>query len=109
MAEKLPEKSMPEFKIGKEQIDELKTVSAVTKVLAENPELAKEIAEIFEQVAMEKERELVERITSLLAEKVKDIPADKIKAAFFYWYIWYFPPEPRKHLYQYPRPFPQWR
>jgi len=105
MAE-IPEKRMPEFKIGTEQIENLKTVSAVTKVLAENPALTEEIAEIFKQIAIEKEKELVERVTAVLADKV-EVPVDKIKAAFWYWYIWYFPPEPRKILYNYP--YIHWR
>jgi len=108
MEGKLPEKKMPEFKIGMEQTDELRTVSAVTKILAENPALAQEIADIFKQVAMEKERELIERVTNLLAEKVTEVPADKIKAAFYIWYIWYFPPEPKFHLYYFP-PRAPWR
>jgi hypothetical protein len=57
-------------------------------MLAENPGLAKEMAEIFEQVAKEKEKELTERISKLLAEKVKDVSVDRIGAAMQYWYPW---------------------
>jgi hypothetical protein len=107
MEKKLPRKKLPEFKIGKEQIDELKTVSAVTKILAENPKLATEIAEIFNQVAEEKERELVEKVTKLLSEKVKEVPPEKIRAAFGHWCPWYLPPPvPARFLYRSPEPFP---
>ncbi len=87
MGEKIPKKSMPEFEIASEQVNELKAVSAVTKVLADNPQVIKEISEIFKQVEMEKERELVEKVTKLLAEKVTEVPAEQIKAAFNYWYL----------------------
>jgi hypothetical protein len=112
MGEELPKKEMPAFKIGKEQIDVLNTVSAVTNALANTPGLAEDIAEIFKEVAMEKDRELVKRVTELLATKV-DVSPEKIKAAFDYWYIWYLPPEPSGRWittgwYHYPRPFWYW-
>ena len=87
MAEELPKRKMPEFKIGKEYMDNLKTVAAVTDVLSKDEELVKQIAEIFKEVAMEKERELINRVTELIAEKVTTVPADKIKASFDYWYV----------------------
>ena len=86
--EKIPKAKIPESEIGKEDIEELKTVSTITKMLADHPELTKEMAEIFKQVAMEKEKELTERISKLLAEKVKEIPADRIGATMPYWYPW---------------------
>ena len=86
--EKMPKGKIPEAEIGKEQAEELKAVSAVTKMLAENPDLAKEMAKIFEQVAKEKEKELTEKISKLLADKVKEIPADRISAAMPFWYPW---------------------
>ena len=100
MAEELPKRKMPEFKIGKEQMDNLKTVAAVTDVLSKNPDLAKEIANIFKEVAEEKERELVKRVTELLAEKVKTVSPEQIQASFDYWYIWYFPPETMSFMWQ---------
>jgi phenylpyruvate tautomerase PptA (4-oxalocrotonate tautomerase family) len=84
---------MPEFEIGKEQIENLKAVAAVTKALSEDKELAKKIANVFKQVAEEKEKELVERVTNLLAEKVKDVSTEQMKASFNFWYLCYFPPE----------------
>jgi hypothetical protein len=86
--EKMPKGKIPDAEVGKEQAEELKAVSAITKMLAEKPEIAKEMAEIFEQVAKEKEKELTERISKLLAEKVKDIPADRISGSMQYWYPW---------------------
>jgi hypothetical protein len=102
MGEKLPRKKMPEFKIADKKIRELKTVSAVTKVLSENPELAEEIAEIFKKVAKEKDRELAEKVTSFLIEKVPEVSAADIKAAFGLWYILLTPPEPRTSLHYLP-------
>ena len=87
MAESLPKKEMDEFEIDSEKANELKTVAAVTKVLSENPQLSKEIANIFIEVEMKKERELVERVTKALAEKVTDVKPEEIKAAFNYWYL----------------------
>ncbi len=86
--EKIPRGKIPETEIAKEQAEQLKTVSAVTKMLAEDPSLAKEMAEIFEQIAKEKEKELTERVSRLLATKVKEIPADRISASMQYWYPW---------------------
>ncbi len=87
MDENIPTKKMKEFEINDEKISELKTVAAVTKVLSENPQLSGEIAHIFKEVEMEKERELVERVTKVLAEKVPDVKSEEIKAAFNYWYL----------------------
>jgi len=84
----MPKGKIPETEIAKEQAEQLKAVSAVTKMLAEDPSLAKEMAEIFEQITKEKEKELTERISRLLAAKVKDIPADRIGASMPYWYPW---------------------
>ena len=81
MEDKPPKRKMPEFEISKEQTDELRTISAVTKVLADNPELIKEIVDIFKQVEMEKEQELVDRVSKLLAEKVAVKP-ELISAVF---------------------------
>ena len=107
MGEKLPKKKIPEFKIAKEKIRELKTVSAVTKVLSENPALAEEIAGIFKEVAIEKDRELIERVTSLLVARVPEVSTADIKAAFDLWYILYSPPEPRTALHYLPSRSPR--
>jgi len=70
MEEKPTKRKMPEFEISKEQTEELRTISAVTKALADNPELIKEIVAIFKQVEMEKQQELTDRVSKLLAENV---------------------------------------
>jgi hypothetical protein len=93
MDEKLPKRKMPEFEIGKEQMENLKTVAAVTKMLTEDKMLAREIADVFKQVAIEKDRELIDRVTNVLAQRVKEVSAEQIRTAFNYWYIWYLPPE----------------
>lgn len=93
MDENLRKAKMPEFEIGKEQMENIKTVAAVSKTLAEDPELTMQIAKIFRDVAMAKERELMEQVTAALAEKVQGISPEQLKAAFNYWYIFYLPPE----------------
>jgi hypothetical protein len=74
MEDKPPKRKMPEFEISKEQTEELRTISAVTKALADNPELIKEIVAIFKQVEMEKQQELTDRVSKLLAENVSVKP-----------------------------------
>ncbi len=93
MDENLRKARMPEFEIGKEQMENIKTVAAVSKTLSDHPDLAKQIAEIFNEVAKAKERELIEKVTNLLAEKVTGISPEQLKSAFNYWYIFYIPPE----------------
>ena len=87
VGENLPKRKMGEFKISDEQVNQLKTISAVTKMLADNPQMTKEIADIFVEIEIEKQRELVERVTKLLAEKVPEVSSDQIKATFSYWYM----------------------
>jgi acetolactate synthase small subunit len=87
MVENLPKKGTREFEIDDEKLNELKTVAAVTKIMSEDRQLTKEIAEIFIDVEKKKERELVERVTKALAEKVTDVKPEEIKAAFSYWYL----------------------
>ena len=86
--EKMPKGKIPEADVGKEQAEELKTVSAVTRMLSDNPNLVKEMADIFEQIAKEKERELTERISKLIASKVQDISPERVGASMQYWYPW---------------------
>jgi hypothetical protein len=85
MTEKIPKRKISKFKIGKEQTDELKTISAITKVLAEQPQLANELAEIFVEVEMEKQRKLTEKVSKLLADNLKEFPIQKISASFDQW------------------------
>jgi hypothetical protein len=100
----MTEKKEPEWEIQNEKAREFNTVSLITKFLAENPELAVEIAVIFKEVETQKERILVERITNLLAEKVPGVEPEMVKSTFTYWYLvsgqWiHIPP---------PRPMGQW-
>lgn len=87
MDKELPKRRMPEFKIGNEYMENLKTVAAVTDVLSKDEDLVKQIADVFNRIAMEKQNQLVDEVTALIAEKVTTVPADKIKASFDYWYI----------------------
>lgn len=86
-------KKMPEFKIEKEQMENLKVVAAITKMFSEDPDLVSEIAKIFKEVAEEKDRELVDKVTNHLAKRAKELSPEKLKAAFNFWYICYLPPE----------------
>jgi hypothetical protein len=85
MTEKIPKRKIPKFKIGEEQTDELRTISAITKILAEKPELTNEIAEIFIEVEMKKQRELTEKVSKVLAENLKELPIQRISASFEKW------------------------
>src|SRR5271157_3164627 len=82
-----PKRKMPEFDMKDEKVEEIKTVAAVTKMLAENPQIALEIADIFKDAEMEKQRKIVEGVTKLLAEKVAAVSPEQIEATFAYWYL----------------------
>ncbi len=85
MAEDIPKRKMPKFKISEDEADELKTISAITGLLAEKPQVASDIADIFIEVEMEKEQELTRRISAKLSENLKELPTEKISASFGSW------------------------
>jgi hypothetical protein len=88
LGEEIPKREIPTFKVQKEQAEELRTVSAITKILAENPELTKEISDTFIQVRREAQAKLEEKVSGMIAEKLKDVPAEQIGKLVPYWYPW---------------------
>ena len=93
MTEKIPARKLPKIKISKERIEDLKTISAMTKMLAEDSELTKKIADAFLMSTQVDPKdkvvaliELKEAVTKLVSDKLKTIPADKIATLFPYWY-----------------------
>lgn len=93
MTEKIPARKLPDIKISKEKMENLKTVSAMINMLAEDAELTKKIAEAFlmSTQADPKDKvvaqvELKEKVTKLVADKLSKIPADKIANLYPYWY-----------------------
>jgi len=106
MGEEIPKKKLPEIEITKETINDLKVLSAITNTLAENPPLINEIANIFKQFPKEGRSELVNKITIVLAKKIKNIPADELQASSDIWIPWLFPPEDSRFP---PEAPPMWR
>lgn len=93
--EMIPRRGLPEFKISKEQAEEVRAVSAITKMLADDPELSKKIAGAFVEAsrAEPKDRlvtqiELKEKVTRMVAEKLKDVPAAQVARLYPYWYVY---------------------
>ena len=84
---------MPRFEITEDQKNNLKTISAVSKMLAEDPTLAKEIASVFDEVTQSKDKELADRVSKILSEKVAGVKEEDAKALFRFWFILYLPPE----------------
>ncbi len=90
--ERITERKLPEFKITKEHIQELKTTSAILNMLADNPDLTKRIAQAFVRASSVKAEdraiaslELKEQVTKMVAEKLKDIPVDQIEKYYPIW------------------------
>lgn len=90
--EKIPERKLPEFKITKEHIQELKTTSAILNMLADNPDLTKRIAEAFVKSSSVKAEdrvyaglELKEKVNNMVAEKLKDISIEQVDRYFPIW------------------------
>jgi len=93
MDSKLEKRKMPKFELNADQKDNLETFSAVSKMLAEDPTIGKEIADIFNEVTKAKEKELIDRVSQLISEKVRNVKLDSVKAVFPFWFIFYLPPE----------------
>jgi len=86
--EKIPKRDFSSFKVQEGQAEELRTVSAITKMLADDPELTKEISDIFVQVRKEAQAQLEERVSKRMAEKLRDISAEQVGKVVPYWYPW---------------------
>jgi len=89
---------MPKFEITDEKKNNLRTISAVSKMLADDPTLAKEIADVFDEVMRQKEKELIEKVSKLLSERVPDVEMKNAEQIFPIWYIMYFQPEKMEDL-----------
>jgi hypothetical protein len=91
MGEKIPERKLPEFKISKEQAERLRTVSAITKILADDPELTKNIANEFVKAFSSGDPIpahiiMRDKISRMIADKVKDLGVDRVVELYPYWY-----------------------
>lgn len=93
MGVKPERRKMKRFEITDDKRENLRTISAVSKMLADDPTLAKEIADVFDEVAKAKEEELIDRVSKLLSERVAGVKMESAKAIFPVWYIMYFQPE----------------
>ncbi|MCP8306568.1 MAG: hypothetical protein H3Z49_05665 [archaeon] len=88
--ERIPERKLPEFKISKEQAERLRTVSAITKILADDPELTKNIANEFVKAASSRDPipaniVMREKISRMIVEKVKDLSVERVTELYPYW------------------------
>jgi hypothetical protein len=90
--ERIPERKLPEFKITNEHIQQLKTTSAILNMLADNTDLTKRIAQAFVKASSVKAEDrllasmdLKDQVTKMVAEKLKDVPADQIEKYYPIW------------------------
>jgi aspartyl-tRNA synthetase len=106
MAPKVPSKisgrKLPEIKISKAQIEKMKMTAAVLEMLADKPDLIKRIAEEYVAAlsATREDRviagiELKQKVTAIVAETMRKIPADQIEKYYPVWsniiYKFYIP------------------
>lgn len=85
MAAEIPERELPKFKVTEEQVEELKAISAITSMLAEDPKFIKDIAKTIKEVSKTYEKELKEKVSGMIAEKV-DIEVGKVAKIFPHWF-----------------------
>lgn len=95
---KIPERKLPELKITKEATQKMKVMSVILDMLSKNPDLTKRIVAEYLKASIAPREEsltaavdLKENVTSLIADKIKEIPRDQIDAYFPDWsrVIWY--------------------
>jgi hypothetical protein len=91
-SERIPERKLPEFKITKEHVQELKTTSAILNMLADNTDLTKRIAQAFVKASSVKAEDrllasmdLKEQVTKMVTDNLRDIPADQIEKYYPIW------------------------
>jgi hypothetical protein len=89
---KIPERKLPEFKVTKENIQEMKTTAAILNMLADNPDLTKKIAEEFIRASTAKSEErliasleLKQNVSDLVAKNLRNVPAADIEKYYPYW------------------------
>ncbi len=95
---KIPERKLPEFKITKEETQKMKTMSAILDMLSKDPDLMKRIVQEYMKASTApREQSLIagmevkETVSTMIADKLKEIPRDQIDAYFPDWsrIIWY--------------------
>jgi len=99
--EKIPRRNFPKFKITKEKAEEIRAISAITKIFADDSELTQKIADVFVQASradpkdrMATQIELRETVSEMVAERLKAVPAERVAELFPFWQwhiidIWY--------------------
>jgi hypothetical protein len=93
---------MPEIEIDEEKIAELKAISEITRVLAEKPEILKDISDEMKKISKEYESRMKNTVSKMIAENVDIAVADIEKIypqwawhvhQYWYWYWdWVIPP-----------------
>jgi hypothetical protein len=89
---KIPVRKLPEIKISNAQVERMKTTAAVLEMLANNPDLIKRIGELY-MTALSAKREdriaasteLKEKVTGIVAQAMKKVPADQIEKYYPQW------------------------
>lgn len=105
MGENISRRDLPEFKISKEQSDKLRAVSIITKILAEDADLTRKIANEFvkasgtsgtaaSQPALARYIVMRDNISRMIAEKTKELSPERIAELYPWWYrffivFWY--------------------
>lgn len=88
----MPERKLPDFKVTSEQVHQLKTMSAIMNMMADNKELMQRVAKLYIKAAntdpvdrLNAALELKEKVTSLVAESLKNVPAEDIDRYYPQW------------------------
>jgi hypothetical protein len=102
---KIPTRKLPEFKIRKSQIRDMKAAAKILEMLSDKPDVLKKISNEFMKAARAPEEDMVatsyeakESMIDILSENLKDIPEDVIeKNMDIIWghipHIWYDTPQ----------------
>lgn len=89
---KMPERKLPDFKVTSEQVRQLKTMSAIMNMMADNKELMQRVAKLYVKAANSAPEErlnaaidLKEKVTALVTESLKNVPAEDIDRYYPQW------------------------
>ena len=108
MTKRVPRRRISEFRIPDKAKDELQIVSKITGLLAEKPELLREIGEKMQEISSEYELRMKREVTNFIAstaditpERMRDlypqiIPHilqywDRVICPPIWWVDWWFP------------------
>ena len=90
--EKMAARKLPDFKITSEQVCQLKTMSAIVNMMADNQDLLQKVAKLYIKAAnsdpedrLNAALDLKEKVTALVTERLKDIPAGDIDRYYPQW------------------------